>query len=451
MNNNISVESLLKGIQNCSCKRTHEVPIEDVIIEENAIDKLGDLLEKYKYKNLFLVYDSNTYSLCSEKINKALENKNFNINTMTYVREHELTPDENALSEFIVNFNPKEDEFIIAIGSGVINDICKYVSYKLNKEYMVIATAPSMDGYASNVSALTLNNLKVTYPANLPKAILADINILKDAPYRMILAGFGDIMGKFSALKDWQLGHLVNGEYLCKEVYELVNYSVNQVLNEAQNIKNRTAMGIKKLMDSLILTGIGMSFVGNSRPASGSEHHLSHYIEIQALLENFEIPLHGEKVACGTVITQKLRERLINTNKELKENKEFKFSLENWKSDILNKYKEASHEIFSLSEKNDTLSEAKRLKRLASIEANKDAIIELLSSGPSSKDIMDIFDSIELDYGYSYISHEMLEDAILYAKEIRDRYTISHLLWDLRLLPEYSKVIAKEYYVEVTC
>ncbi|WP_122638791.1 sn-glycerol-1-phosphate dehydrogenase [Romboutsia sp. Marseille-P6047] len=447
MNNNISIENLLKGIQNCSCKRDHNVSIEDVIIEDNAIDKLESLLNKYGYKNLFLVYDNNTYKVCNEKINKALENKGFNINSMVYVRDHELTPDERSLAELMVNFNPG-NEFIIAVGSGVINDICKYASYKLNKPYMVIATAPSMDGYASNVSALTLNNLKVTYPANLPKAIVADIEILKNAPYRMILAGFGDIMGKFSALKDWRLGQIVNNEYVCEEVYDLVNYSINNVLKEAENIKNRNTSGIKSLMDSLVLTGIGMAFVGNSRPASGSEHHLSHYIEIQSLLGNFDIPSHGEKVACGTVLTQRLRERLVNTNKELEESKEYKFSLDEWKKDILSKYKEASNEIFSLCEKNDTLSESKRLERVNSIHKNKQKIVELLSSGPSSKEIIDIYDSIGLDYDYSFISHEMLQDAVLYAKEIRDRYTISHLLWDLRLLDEYSKVIPNEYYKE---
>ena len=448
MENTISVANLLKGTPNCSCGKSHNVSIKDVIIEENAIDKLGGLINKYNYENLFLVYDTNTHKICSDKINKSLENKGFNINSMTYVREHDLTPDERAISELIENFNPKQDEFIIAVGSGVINDICKYVSYKLNKEYMVVATAPSMDGYASNVSALTLNNLKVTYPANLPKAILADINILKDAPYKMILAGFGDIMGKFSALKDWRLGQLVNNEYVCEEVYNLVNFSINNVLKEAQNIKNRNISGIKSLMDSLVLSGIGMAFIGNSRPASGSEHHLSHYIEIQSLLGNFEIPSHGEKVACGTVLTQRLRERLVKTNKELEESKEYKFSIENWKNDVLNKYKGASHEIFNLSEKNDTLSEVKRLQRLNSIHANKDKIIELLSTGPSAEEIIDIYNSIELSYDYSFISHEMLKDAVLYAKEIRDRYTISHLLWDLRLLDEYSKVIPNEYYTE---
>lgn len=448
MDKNISVESLLKGITNCSCGKNHKVRIEDVIIEENAIEKLNELLNKYGYKNLFLVYDNNTYDICSEKINKVLSNKGFNINSMTYIRNSELTPDERALSELMVNFNPEQDEFIIAIGSGVINDICKYVSYKLNKEYMIIATAPSMDGYASNVSALTLNNSKVTYPANLPKAILADTNILKDAPTRMILAGFGDIVGKFSALKDWRLGHLVNGEYLCEEIYNLVNYSVNNVLSQAQNIKNRNMDGIKSLMDSLVLTGIGMAFIGNSRPASGSEHHLSHYIEIQSLLGDFQIPLHGEKVACGTVITQKLREKLVNENEELEENKDYVFSLENWKSDILSKYKAASSEILALSNINNTLSESSRLKRINSIMKNKDAIIELLSSGPSSKEIIDIYNSVDFDYRYTFITNEMLQDAILYAKEIRDRYTISHLLWDLRLLDNYSKEIAKEYNVD---
>ena len=108
-----------------------------------------------------------------------------------------------------------EADLIIGVGSGVINDLCKHVSFKNDLAYYIVATAPSMDGYASVGAALILNGMKITLNARPPKAIIADTSVLKDAPIDMLRAGYGDIIGKYSCLNDWKLSHCVNGEYFC--------------------------------------------------------------------------------------------------------------------------------------------------------------------------------------------------------------------------------------------
>ena len=109
---------------------------------------------------------------------------------------------------------------IVAGGSGVINDICKIVANVSNKYYVIVGTAPSMDGYASDGAAMILGGMKETVKAGLPRAIIADTEVLKDAPMEMIKAGYGDIIGKFSALCDWKLATAVNGEYFCQYIYD---------------------------------------------------------------------------------------------------------------------------------------------------------------------------------------------------------------------------------------
>ena len=173
---------------------------------------------------------------------------------------------------------------------------------------MIVATAPSMDGYASNGAAMITDGMKVTYPAGLPTAIIADTAVLKDAPMDMIKAGFGDIIGKFSALNDWKLSKCVNGEYFCQYIYDLTYQQIQKMLDLADGIQKRDEKTIGALMEALVIVGILMSFAGSSRPASGSEHHLSHFFEITGIVENVPYLAHGLDVVYSTVITAKIRE-----------------------------------------------------------------------------------------------------------------------------------------------
>ena len=136
-----------------------------------------------------------------------------------------LIPNEDALATLEAAVTG-DTQLIVGVGSGVINDICKQVSFVKGLPYYIVATAPSMDGYTSVGSALILKGMKVTLNARPPKAIVADTQVLKSAPLDMIQAGVGDILGKYSCLNDWKLSALVNGEYFCQKVYDLVYEAV---------------------------------------------------------------------------------------------------------------------------------------------------------------------------------------------------------------------------------
>ena len=302
--NKLDLNGLLKGVQ-CSCGKTHECGISYVYIEPNAMARLEQLCADVE--KILIVADENTYRVAGAQTESYISGrvcgrKIFPGNTV-------LIPNEEAIEgvEAVLG----DAQLIIGIGSGVIQDLCKYISHYHKVPYYIVATAPSMDGYASTGAAMITGGMKVTYSVGLPTAILADTQVLKDAPMEMIRAGYGDIVGKYSALNDWKLGHVVNGEYFCQYIYDLVMEMLNKTLPLAQKLQQRDAESMQVLMEALIGVGIAMSFLGNSRPASGSEHHLSHYFEITGIVDDTPYLAHGIDVAFSTVVTCKIREKLL--------------------------------------------------------------------------------------------------------------------------------------------
>ena len=445
---NTLINDLLKGINNCSCGKNHNVSIEDVVIETGAIHKVPVWLKENNYKNIYVISDKNTHKACGAQLTNILKDDSiFSVSNLIYNREKDLIPNEIAIAEILINL-PKNTDIIVAVGSGVINDTCKFVAHKLNIPYIIVGTAPSMDGYASNTSAMTINNLKSSLAGTLPKVIFADLDVLQQSPSYLVLAGFGDIVGKYSALKDWRLSQILNGEYLCEDIFSIVKEATDNVCSHAENIKNRTPEGMKALMDTLILTGIAMSYVGNSRPASGSEHHFSHYLEIQALFDDIQIPLHGTKVAANTVLSERLREKFVKEIDTLDLDNLSEFNLDEWIKTTKIKYRAASEEVLSLNEKKNLLSQDARKQRIESFKINKDKIVEVLTASPSSKELIDLLETVGLGYDYPYIDIDIVCDAVIYAKDLRDRYTIAHLLYDLDLSKEYSEYVRELYSVK---
>lgn len=229
--------------------------------------------------------------------------------------DYELIPDEDAVRvglDFV-----KGKKYLLAVGSGTLNDLSKYISTKLSIPCGVLATAPSMDGYASKGSALIENGYKVTHEVHMPNDFLIHSEIISSAPKDMIAAGVGDILGKITCLADWRLSHILNKERIDTEAYNMMRNALDKCLNDYESIYTYKNSGIKKLMDALVIAGLSMAKMGNSRPASGSEHHISHYLEMDFINKKKHVPLHGIKVALGTLIALDLYHSLLTTEKSI--------------------------------------------------------------------------------------------------------------------------------------
>ena len=291
----------------CSCGRTHGVDIKKIMIESGCIVKLPEVLRELGCSSVFILADNNTWAVCGEQTEKLLSEGGFKYHSRVFVSEHPLVPDEYAVGSALAAMD-MEDDMILAIGSGTLNDTARLLSARTRIPYVIVATAPSMDGFASTVSPLILDGMKVTIPAVYPAAIVADTAIMKDAPMPMLTAGFGDIIGKYTALADWRLARDINGEYYCDEVVALVERAVEKCAENAAGLTVRDEEAVRAVTEALILSGIAIGLVGVSRPASGAEHHFSHYWEVIALSRGEEHPLHGNSVGVAAVISASLYE-----------------------------------------------------------------------------------------------------------------------------------------------
>ena len=415
----MNINDILAGAL-CACGKNHECDIKYVYVEKGAATRLSDICSGYK--RILLVADENTYSAAGEAVTLALADKD--ITKIVFNGEKILIPDEIAISK--VESMLSGIELIIGIGSGVIQDLCKYVAHYNSLPYVIFATAPSMDGYASSGAAMITDGMKVTYPASLPIAIIADTDILKNAPIDMIRSGYGDIIGKFSALNDWKLSRLINGEYFCDYIYGITYEQIEKTISSAKKIMARDDESIKQLMEALVIIGIMMSFAGSSRPASGSEHHLSHFFEITGILNGEDYLPHGTDVAYSTYVTARLRERLIA--KEFPK-KLYRQSAEDYESAINAIYKSSAAGCISLQEKVGNY----KADRISVYLENEEKIKSILQEVPSSEKIEEILTEVGFDLKnfYAFYGEKKISDAISYAKDLKDRYTVLWLYYDL--------------------
>ena len=415
----MDINSILKGVK-CDCGKKHSCDIEYVYIEKGAISKLKKLCENEK--NILIVADENTYLAAGEKVLSELNDKN--VKKVIFSGDTVLIPNEEAILK--VRQSISKTDLIIGIGSGVIQDLCKCISFFEKIPYMVVATAPSMDGYASDGAAMILKGMKETVKAGLPKAIIADTDVLKNAPLEMIKAGYGDIIGKYSALCDWKLSKAINNEYFCRYIYDTTYKMIEDTLKIADGLLKRDEKSVKTLMEALIIVGIMMSFAGSSRPASGSEHHLSHFFEIVGIINSESYFPHGIDVAYSTVITAKVRENIL---KSTFPDKIYRPEKDKLYKKIKEIYSSVSDECIALQNKVGNYSS----NRLPIYKEKERQIREILSEMPKESEIKKMLSLAELDMGdfYDLYSDEKIENAIKYAKDLKDRYTVLWLNYDL--------------------
>ena len=414
----MDINKLLAGIQ-CDCGRHHTCDIEYVYIESGAIKHLSEICAAYRH--ILLVGDENTFAAAGERVLSALAGKT--VEQVVFDGKELLVPNEIAIQTVAERLDGVE--ILVGVGSGVIQDLCKYVSFFHKVPYVIVATAPSMDGYASNGAAMITDGMKVTYPAGLPKAILGDVDILKNAPMEMIKAGYGDVIGKFSALNDWKLSRLINGEYFCDYIYDLTYRQIQATLALADGILKREENSIRALMEALVVIGILMSFAGSSRPASGSEHHLSHFFEITGIVGGQAYFPHGIDVAYSTVLTAELRQKLLS----------FPFPEEIYRPTEA-AHRERMQAVYGPVAEGCMALQSKigsyKANRAAFYKAKEAEIKAILAEAPGAEETQKMLSIVGLDMGefYTLYGKEKLLGAILYAKDLKDRYTVLWLYYD---------------------
>jgi len=199
---------------------------------------------------------------------------------------------------------------VIAVGSGTVNDVAKMATFQCGIPYVVVATAPSMNGYTSAIAAILSDGLKTTQPCHVPLGVFCDTDVMAEAPYRMIASGLGDLLSRPVSVADWRLAARMVGDFYSSFTEPMLEASRVALEGVAARLPRRDREAVGKLCESLCLSGMAMASVGTSSPASGGEHLISHYLDMMAIAEGRVHDLHGAQVGVGTLVTAALWERL---------------------------------------------------------------------------------------------------------------------------------------------
>ncbi len=284
----------------CSCQKVHRVPIEQTVVDVDMMSSLSQFISNHGWTRILMVADVNTYRAFGERVEEALASSSISVHTYVFAKEHGLLADEVAVAAVTSEIANNPSDVVLAVGSGVINDIVRYVTFRKGLPYISVATAPSMDGYASTMAAMQFDGIKVTSTTHSPIAIFAHPKVLSEAPWELLQSGFGDLIGKVISLLDWKLAHALYSETLCQTAYDVVSEPLNFVISHAGDILSRDQTAAKNLFIGLVNSGISMALMGNSRPASGCEHHCSHYWDLAAYQGRRAHYSHGIQVGYAT-------------------------------------------------------------------------------------------------------------------------------------------------------
>ena len=282
----------------CGCGKNHHIEVKEILIEEGVVEKLEEAMSDgflKEYISPLLICDTNTCKVTEEIMEDIYDR------CQVLVLDAEgLHADQHAIE--VVENNMEEDiDLILAVGTGTIHDISRYVAFQYKIPFISVPTAASVDGFVSTVAAMTWNGLKKTVPAAPPIAVYADSNIFAAAPRRLNASGVSDLFGKYICLADWKIANLVTGEYFCRETVRLEEKALKTVRSSIQDIAEGEEDECEQLMYALILSGLAMQMIGNSRPASCAEHQVTHLWDMEVINGPLDA-LHGEKVSVAALL-----------------------------------------------------------------------------------------------------------------------------------------------------
>jgi len=296
-------------VDSCPCGRRHEVLLRRVLAGPGAVEGIAGLVRELAAPGapVLLLADPDTRDAAGRRARDLLVRAGLPVEELLTGREPHC---DDVTLETLAAGVRDAPALLVAVGAGTINDLGKLLAARLRVPQVTIATAASMNGYASSIAAFTARGLKRTVPAPPPVALVLDADVLAAAPPRLRAAGFGDLLSKPVSSADWLLSRALVDEPVCETALALADTAAARIRERAAEIGAGEAGAVLDLAVALVLSGISMAVAGASSPASGGEHLVSHYLDVSAEAWERKPRLHGEQVAVGTLVSLALYREL---------------------------------------------------------------------------------------------------------------------------------------------
>jgi len=311
VNISLSAESILGKTFACGCGQTHQVPVKSVRYAHDALDHLPGILDsEVNGTTAVILSDTRTHDILGFTVEQVLSREGWEVAAVVVPDGAHGSPvcDDKTFDNLASRVG--RPAVFLSVGSGVINDLTKWLSFSIDRPYIAVATAATMNGYTAANVAPTIRGVKSLVRAHAPVAVLADPSVIEQAPFALTASGLGDAVAKSVSVADWQLNHLLFGEHFCPFCADIISEIEPMYFNHPEKVAHRTPEGIQAVFDALVYSGLAMTLIGTSAPASGGEHLFSHTLDMMSLVDGASHDLHGRQVGLGTLFSAALYERL---------------------------------------------------------------------------------------------------------------------------------------------
>ena len=432
----------------CSCGKVHKIGITDIISERGAIERLPEAMERLGCRHPFVLCDTNTLRAAGERVARILNDAKM---YGAYYMPDTLTPDDSSVGDVVMHFSNCDCDYkidsVIAVGSGVIGDICKILAATASLPLITVATAPSMDGYASATSSMENHGLKVSIRSKCADIIIGDHDILAAAPLELRLSGLGDMIAKYISIAEWRISHVINGEYYCETVAEMIRGALRDCVNNADGLASGDGDAAGAVFDGLVLAGAGMAYAGCSRPASGVEHYFSHIWDMRALEFGSSASTHGFQCEVGTVLAAKiydmLREYTPDREKAISAYESFNY--EDYKKQLSALVSKGAETMIRHEERIERkYDKEKFLARLDRIIDKWNEILDIINTEiPTEEELNSLLHRIGAPRSMADIGipDDNIGEVFEATRDIRDKYVLSRLIFDLGLTAETKNIL----------
>jgi glycerol-1-phosphate dehydrogenase [NAD(P)+] len=445
-NDCVELSELLGTSFACDCGRVHHVPVRRLAYEHGAVESLPQIIKQDcgNARHVAVVADVRTWDICGRRVEEVLGRAGIDTARVLVPDRPHAGPicDDVMVASVVERLRPVHPNLVVAVGSGVINDLSKWAAFQLGMPYVVVATAASMNGYSSANVAPTIGGVKMLIEARAPLAVLAEPRIIEQSPAEMLAAGFGDTIAKHQSTADWVMNRSLSGEYFCLFCAGIVTRLEPLYLDRPEDIRDRRPEAVRGLFEALFWTGMAMTLMGTSIPASGGEHLFSHTLDMMAEVRGERHDLHGRQVGLGTVLSAALYQRVLALDSPVLKSlppvaDDRLWSVPSVAAAVAEQYRAKQQRLEPIRQKIARPETWDQLRTELTAEARSPETIHTwLKRAGAAVSMADIG-----------CSRERIKSAILHMHEIRKRFTVVDLAWLCGVLPAAADDLIDQWLV----
>lgn len=397
-----------KYVGKCVCGREHTLETKKVVVEYDALKNFEQYMADVGLagKRRTVVYDSNIY--------KLTEGKHVQADQEIVLPAEGLRSEDVLIEDMMTKLDAPE--VIVAFGAGTIMDFGRYPAYKLGIPFVAIPTLASSDGFTADICSVILNGQKKSIPMLAPILVVADLDIIKGAPARLVASGINDILSKYISLVDWKIARLVDGEYYCPMVADLAQEALDIMRKAADEYAATGKADIEAMTMAQMKSGLTMQLLHHSRAASGAEHLMAHLVEMHPPRFEGAEGIHGECVGVGTFLCAKEYHRLAALTPKAKP---FQPLTSDW---VMEKFGPRLYEGIMKENENDVLGTFDP----QNIVDHWDEIKELIATIPPVEELEALYKGVGAKYLPEHIGIDpaLSDEMLTVSAAIRNRLTL---------------------------